>query len=888
MNPQEPEISRSALGPRRTVTVVDADMPWTRRPADLVYTIFALIGIVLVCALSVYALLTTLAVEADVRSATRSIFATLLLIPINAFAGIVTVFLPLLLTIEMLWRRRWRTLVSALVAAILAICLTELMHFGSERWFSASPIKDLLDETLTVQTVVGAIPYVAVLCALLTVNSHLKRSHLMSTSWWLLMIVVVLSVLRGDQSMPGAVITVLIGIASGMFTRYVIGTTPVRAVKDELVNGIRRAGIDPVSVVRMGYIDAEHPAQAWKVTTTAPIGYFDTSALRKLGELLNQPNVASDAEDLQTGQEIIEEIAELDAENNVRVEENIDCLELQRQAHAQYPLAIPDAVSRTYLVTDTSGECFHLLVLDEDRRILSVLDDVWGKIRWKTTIRNVERTLEGATSRMTLMQLAAENLELTDRTLAGVARSNSSVFVLHTAQSAPLLSQVEGSQISDEQLDQLWSDLKEAHIRGVSHGNLHADAVRVLPDRIAITQWHDGSVTSTDTARNIDLAQAVAMLAPIVGVERAVDSLTRTIPLEQIILVAPLLQRTIMPAPTRAGYANGKEFQKLRDALSERVPVVASAAPIEVKRFQVKTIVTVTIGVFAMYLLLASINIDDLRTAISEANIWFMVAAFVAGSFTYVGAGLTLKAYTPETLPLGQSILVQVAASLVTLVAPAGIGPAALNLRFLQKKNVATAPALATVSVVQLAQFVTTIIFLVIIMLATGDMGALSMPSPSVLIGISVAVLVILALFLITPFRVWVYQKIQPTLAQVGPRLVWLATHPRRLLLGFLGSVLMTVAFVACFGLSLAAFGHELPLVTLAITYLISNSVGSLVPSPGGIGPVEAALTGGLVLAGVPNSIAFSTALLYRLFTFWGRVPFGWFALHFATKKNWV
>ena len=59
-----------------------------------------------------------------------------------------------------------------------------------------------------------------------------------------------------------------------------------------------------------------------------------------------------------------------------------------------------------------------------------------------------------------------------------------------------------------------------------------------------------------------------------------------------------------------------------------------------------------------------------------------------------------------------------------------------------------------------------------------------------------------------------------------------------------------------------------------------------MVPSPGGIGPVEAALTGGLVIAGVPSSIAFSTAVLYRLFTFWGRVPIGWVALQIAQKRN--
>lgn len=235
-----------------------------------------------------------------------------------------------------------------------------------------------------------------------------------------------------------------------------------------------------------------------------------------------------------------------------------------------------------------------------------------------------------------------------------------------------------------------------------------------------------------------------------------------------------------------------------------------------------------SIGVIAVYLLAASVNFTELSQAIRAANPMWMILSFLTGLLTYLGAAITLKAYTQEHVPLGQSILVQVAASLVTLVAPAGIGPAALNLRFLQKKNVGTAPAVATVTVVQLAQFITTVISLIALTLITGELGALSMPSSSVMMSIGLAVAAIAAVFLIRPLRAWILTKIQPTVEQIWPRLVWLGTHPRRLAFGFLGSVIMTVAFVACFGFALGAFGYQLPLVTLAVTYLISNSVGSL------------------------------------------------------------
>lgn len=118
------------------------------------------------------------------------------------------------------------------------------------------------------------------------------------------------------------------------------------------------------------------------------------------------------------------------------------------------------------------------------------------------------------------------------------------------------------------------------------------------------------------------------------------------------------------------------------------------------------------------------------------------------------------------------------------------------------------------------------------------------------------------------------------------PRIVWLANHPERIAFGALGSLVQTAGFVIAFGFALASLGYSLPVLTLAITFLVSNTVGSIVPSPGGIGPVEAALTGGLAVAGVPYSIALSTSLIYRLLTFWGPVPFGWFALRYLQRKD--
>jgi uncharacterized membrane protein YbhN (UPF0104 family) len=64
------------------------------------------------------------------------------------------------------------------------------------------------------------------------------------------------------------------------------------------------------------------------------------------------------------------------------------------------------------------------------------------------------------------------------------------------------------------------------------------------------------------------------------------------------------------------------------------------------------------------------------------------------------------------------------------------------------------------------------------------------------------------------------------------------------------------------------------PIAKIGLVYLTGSAIGSIIPTPGGIGAVEAGLTAGLTAAGVP--VAVSAVLLFRLLTFWLTIPFGW------------
>ena len=882
---------RPAVGeakPRRSALLIDEEARWIRHPRDLFSASITALAIGGVMLLAIYASSTTLAVTRDVRTATNEILETILFIPVNVLEGLISFFLPLTVIVDIAWHRRWRALITAAGATVSAVGIAFGLLWFFTKYFPLSPLTVQLADSLCGQSYFRLPRYVAVISAILTVASSGKKTKTARWGWPLLSIVLVLSVLQGNQTLPGALITAFLGTTCGMLARYILGDLPNHAAGVDLVHLVRRAGIDAKLIVRIDELPEEATLQAWVASARTDLGHVDRYGVEQIRAILKQ--AGESAENAETGRTAHDDLPytttlPLPSPGLIRALD-VDANEVRDTVLESYHPPIGEEAARNYVVIDADDVAYHASMLDADRQIVGLLATMWSRIVLTTTARHTEATIEAAKDRFALMELAAVSARLVpDRGLHVAATDNSAVILMRVC-GGTALDRLDADGIPDSALDEVWDILRHAHQRGLSHGDVQAGVTALRDGHVELLHWENGSIAASEMERRIDMAQTMAMMAGMVGIDRAVASANRCLSADQVISLAPILQRAVIPAQTRAQFHDRKELESLRDRLTEQVPEVGTITPTQLYRFSPRTVVTVTIGLIAVYLLLGSVNFTDLRETLAQANPLWMLFAFGSALFTYLGAAMTLQAYTAEKLPLRESTIVQVAASVVTLVAPAGIGPAALNLRFLHKRRVPTPIALATVTLVQVAQFATTIIFLIVLSLATGEVGRLTLPSGSVLFGVVLAILVIGALMLITPLRQWVARKTRPTIDQVWPRLVWLTTHPSRILYGFAGSIVQTIAFVTCFGGCLASFGYPLPIVTLALTYLLSNSLGSIIPSPGGIGPVETALTGGLSVAGVPYSIAFSTAILYRLFTFWGRVPLGWLALRYLSKRE--
>ena len=909
--------------PCSTTLLVDTTAHRLRRTEDLLDLTLTLLGIGAVLILAIYARQTTTGVTQDVQNALAVVLRRILVFPLQAVEGLTTFIVPLAVLLDRLLRRSWRSCGQAVLSGLAGYVVALAAMTGLVMWGPTALVMGLT-VTASGTAQLGVSTVFASMAGLLTGAGDRNSSTTMRSGWAAMLVVLGLAVLRGALTLPGAVLSLLLGRAVGLLVRYVFGVEDRRAHGVTLVRALRRAGIDAVRVVRM---DRAPEARAWVVTTDAPLGYTE-----QVREQVREAPLASAAStdvvdgvpaDPRTavetpppahpvggvadpagspaaepstspastpGTESATEPAAADpvGANTIRPATDVDLAAVLAEASSEALSQERASVHRMYAVWDSAGERRNVTLLDADRQVAGFLSNIWDQIRVKGLSPTRDLSLRPAAEHAALMTMEARRARVRTPGLLGMAEAAESVLMVTDHVVGARSIQDLGTEVDDNVLDQLWGQLQRAHAAGLAHGSIDASSVVVdETGQLWLLDWASGETISSELSRRVDLAQALALTAMTVGAQRAIDAASRSLTTAQLASIAPMLQRVVLPRQTREVMgrrgASRQVLQDLRDALVALTPT-ADAEPARLNRFSTRVVLMVVVGLVAVWTLMAGMDFQQVSTAVSQANVWWMLAALVFSVATYVGAGLTLVAFSPERLSLWRSTEVHLASAVISLVAPAGVGGAAINLRFLNRKGVPTAVGVATVALVQVVQFIVTVVLLVVLAAMTGQSTGLTLPSGWVLVAAGAVVVVAAVVLTIPKARTWVWAKIEPTYRQVWPRLVWVMSNPMRLALGVGGALTLSLSYILSFSASLWAFGYTVPFAVLAITYLASNTVGSIVPSPGGIGPVELALTAGLVAAGVPYGVALSTAIVYRLVTFWIPIPVGWLSLQRLQK----
>jgi uncharacterized membrane protein YbhN (UPF0104 family) len=827
-----------------------------RRPIDLLRCLLAVLGIVVAIGVGLLAGATARGVQIDaVLASSRLPHPVLALLGVAATLALL--LWPAALAIRQLIRRQSRRLAEAVLTggatiALVALANTALLHGV------AAPLYD----ALAIQRAGAAGPldgYLAGLAAYATIMGLTGPSRWRTALWLAVGVYAVATLAVASITVLSLLITLLLGRAIGLGVRYAAGEWSQRPTAEEIAAGLGSAG-HPVTVMRR---TGQEGSESRRYAATG-----------------------------RGGDRLDVRVFDRDQEAAGALYRLYRWLRLQGQVRRDRPLTLERAVERRALLsyaTDEAGvrtpRLLALISVGSDATVLAH-EQLAG-----TTLAQLAGVPDGS---------GPDEPGPDEPGPAGTPRphpdpdgpdpAQSSQARLDPATPDPAHpARPADSAPTDDQLLQVWEAVLQLHAHRVTHRALTADRIMLAGDGgVVLLDPGSGDVAATELQLRLDVAQLLAELALLVGPDRTARLAAKTVGADELVAVVPLLQPVVLYRSTRVAVRRRRDvLPALRKQLLDVAPG-EDAAPVRLERVRPRSVVTLIAGLVAGYLLLGQLGRVSLLSTLKAADWRWAALALVLSAVTYLGAAWSLSGYVPGRLKFGPLVLAQLAGSFVTLVTPAAVGGAALNIRYLQRRKIPAAVAAASVGLSQVVAFVLHLLLLVVFAAITGSQDHSLQPPTWVYFVIAALIIIVLTVVAIPAGRRLLRARLAPVLSQVVPRLLAVMQQPRKLAEGIGGALLLTGAYIFCLDACVRALGGSIPLASIAVVYLTGAALGSAVPTPGGLGAVEAALSAGLTAAGLPGSIAVSAVLLFRTLTFWLPVPVGWGAFNYLERHEYI
>lgn len=468
----------------------------------------------------------------------------------------------------------------------------------------------------------------------------------------------------------------------------------------------------------------------------------------------------------------------------------------------------------------------------------------------------------------------------------------------------PVLPDVAPDVAADSQLSELWGLIDSLHRIGFGMGRIDIDSFATTEDgHLQFADLRDATAGPTPDMELGDLAQVLVVSAVLHGSDRAVVAAAQALGPDGLERILAYLQPAALTSTLR------HQLDAIRHiSVDDLRTLTAAAAGVEppklarLRRVSPATLMKVgllTLIAVALITTLGDVSIDEVTALLSDALWGWVIGAVIIGQFTFVCQAVAARGACPRPIALGPLAMLQFAIGFINLAIPSSAARIALDVRFFQRQGVPAASALSIAAIdgftgflVQVSLLLATLVFgLGQVDLTFNGFGSDGSDSNNLLwISVGLLVLAVLAAIIavvVPKLRHRIRDRVAPLLGQVFDTLRSLRSPAKFAQL--LGGILTEqIVFALTLGLCLHAFGGSLNLATLIVVYVAAALFGGFMPIPGGIGVVEAAITAGLVAAGIDSTVATASAVLFRLITFYLPPIWGWFAFSWLQKKKYL
>lgn len=517
---------------------------------------------------------------------------------------------------------------------------------------------------------------------------------------------------------------------------------------------------------------------------------------------------------------------------------------------------------------------------EQEARLLSKLwRFVWyedsGPTLYLTRLQQVEHQAYA-------MLLAAQAGTPVPKVVTATTAGAATAVVAERRPPGALASELNAEQLSDEVLDAGWRAVSGLRRARVAHRALDLSKLYVTDDGpVLLVDFSVAATSVTDAQLNADAARMLAATSVVAGPERAVSAAWRALGDDELVALLPYLQPPVLTDGVRRSFRHGREaLTKLRTITAAKVGAEPPAL-VQLERVRPRSLAMALLSFVGAYVLLGQLgHFSQLADELRHASWPWILAAALLSAATNVGYAIAYVGATTARLPFGRTVELQVAGSFTNLIAPNGLGTAAINARFLQVRGIPVPAAIGSVFINTVGSALTQVILFVAVLPAAGHRINLSLvPWGGVLSGA-------IALGLV---------------ASVAGAILWHVPRPRRFIAGHAhsasdhlhgvlhsptklslivaGQCLVQLLYATTLGAACLAFGTSLPLSTLLLVTIASSTLSGLIPAPGGLGVAEATLAAALTAFGIPPATAISIALTDRLVTTWLPTVPGWIAL---------
>lgn len=546
--------------------------------------------------------------------------------------------------------------------------------------------------------------------------------------------------------------------------------------------------------------------------------------------------------------------------------------------------------SRIYDASDRDGARYIVSVLDSQRHAAGYLNQLWQRLRFNGVSIRMDRSASDANHHHLATLLGLANCGLNVPKAYGVVDSDESSILVFEADGTP--SPFDLSDIDDESACAFMRYLDRANRRGYTHRRITPETLARLRDGTpVIAGWQNGDSSSSHTNVAVDKVQLLMLLCTMMDHEHAIELAEQVWGKKTLAGLAPFMQKVIIPSQTTALPGWDKQLlDAVRTSLNALVPQTEAntAEPVTLARFNAKSFISITLLIVAVAVIFTQLKPDEVINAVKNANVWWALACLAFSMLAWAGSAMTLGAFMDKGRRHAMPLFCSQAASGLTAVSmPAGVGPAFVNLQFLRRNGYENTAATAIMSVTWAVQGVTTVVLLLFMGLFTGrNMFSGAIPTNTLIVVIGVIVLALSAAMAIPPVRHLLVNKYLPMLKSYARQLVDVLTQPSKLTGGVIGAIALNVFTGLGFWAALMAFGRSNNPIETTFVFLLANTLGSAIPTPGGLGAVEAALTFSFTSIGVPAAVALSATLVYRVAFYWLRIPIGALAMKWLNRHN--